>query len=99
MNFCDIVKNREYEGGTIDDDLLPPQSGANEGNILGRSTIKGPDEPDPHRDEDYRDDDCQNNPLVNGHGTPPVGDYRCCAGSLPYPAATAFSGKRPDRAI
>jgi hypothetical protein len=52
MDFCDIVKNRKNESGTIDDDLLPPQSGANKGGLLGRSMIKGTDEPDPHRDED-----------------------------------------------
>jgi hypothetical protein len=33
MDFRDIVKNRKNESGTIDDDLLPPQSGANEGDL------------------------------------------------------------------
>ncbi len=90
MDFGDIVKNRKNKGGAIDDDLLPPQSGANEGDLLGRSTIKGPDEPDPHRDENDRDDDRQDNPPVNSHGTPPVVDNPLSTGSPRIPAPTAF---------
>jgi hypothetical protein len=80
MDFCDIVKNRNNEGGAIDDDLLPPQSGANKSDLLGRSTIKGPDKPDPHRDKDYGDDDRQNNPCVDSHGIPPIGYTLTLAG-------------------
>jgi deferrochelatase/peroxidase EfeB len=72
MDFRDIVKNRKNEGGTIDDDLLAPQSRANKGDFFGRSAIKGTDEPDPHSDEDYRDDDRQNKRPVNSHSTPPM---------------------------
>ena len=86
VDLGDIVENREHIGGTVDDDLLPPQSGANEGDLLGRSAIKGPDEPDPYRDDNDRDDDRQDNPSVNSHGTPPVVENPLSIGSRRIPA-------------
>ena len=73
MDLRDIVKNRKNECRAIDDNFLPPQSGANESDFFGRSAVKGPYKPNPHRDDDYRDNNRQNDPSVNSHGTPPTG--------------------------